>query len=111
MDFQLLKHPVVKFGRFNDSLMENWPAFLLGVYQGNLKPANVNDYMEDFVNEILHLQANGFLYRGELIKINIFGFSCIVMYIVYSHKLSQMRSSRKVGGPCRSLANIFSASK
>lgn len=62
--------------RFFDSLMEDWPVFVLGVFQGNSKPANVNDYMEDFVNEILHLQENGFLYRGKLIKIIIFGFSC-----------------------------------
>jgi hypothetical protein len=62
--------------RFFYSLMEDWPAFVLGVFQGNSKPANVNDYMEDFVNEILHLQENGFLYRGKLIKIIIFGFNC-----------------------------------
>ncbi|XP_032796164.2 uncharacterized protein LOC116932512 [Daphnia magna] len=62
--------------RFFNSLMEKWPPFLLGVYQGNSKPANANDYLEDFVNEALQLQHDGFFYRGKVLKIVIFGFSC-----------------------------------
>lgn len=52
-------------------------TFLLGVYQGNSKPANANDYLEDFVNEALQLiQSDEFFYRSKVLKIVIFGFSC-----------------------------------
>ncbi|KAI9552193.1 hypothetical protein GHT06_022530 [Daphnia sinensis] len=62
--------------RFYNSLMEKWPPFLLGAYQGNSKPANFNDYLEDFVNEALQLQRDGIFYRGKVFKIVIFGFTC-----------------------------------
>ena len=37
---------------------------------------NADDYNEDFVNEVLQLELKGFLYRGKVLKIKVFGFSC-----------------------------------
>lgn len=63
-------------GRFLNTMMENWPPFLIGVYHGNSKPANANEYLQDFVDEALKLQVHGFLHTGRVIDIEIFGFSC-----------------------------------
>lgn len=62
--------------RFFDSAMVNWPPFVLGIYHGNHKPKYANDYMKDFVNEVIQLQRTGFVHNGNLIKISVFGFTC-----------------------------------
>jgi hypothetical protein len=50
--------------------------FVLGIFHANSKPKNANDYLEDFVKELVELQQTGFFHNGKVIKIVVFGFSC-----------------------------------
>ena len=62
--------------RFLNEETEHWPQIVVGVYYGNSKPTNTNEYLADFVKEALALQQTGFTYRSSNLKITIFGFSC-----------------------------------
>ena len=62
--------------RFLEECTAHWPPMVLGVYHGHRKPLIVNEYLEDFVTEALQLKQTGYRYRNQLLKINIFGFSC-----------------------------------
>lgn len=40
--------------------------FAVGIYHGYSKPKNANEYLRPFVNEIIEIQRNGFLWRKEV---------------------------------------------
>ena len=62
--------------RFLNEETEHWPPIVIGVYHGNSKPTNTNEYLADFVTEALALEQTGFPYRSSNLKITVFGFSC-----------------------------------
>ena len=61
---------------FLEECTSNWPPLVVGVYHGNHKPSIVNEYLEDFVTKALLMQQMGYRYRNQVLKIDIFGFSC-----------------------------------
>lgn len=50
--------------------------FVIGIYQGNGKPQNVNDYLLDFVNKAKTLQTDGFLFKECKVLVSIVAFVC-----------------------------------
>ena len=50
--------------------------FVIGIYHGNSKPSDVNEYLSDFVKEARDLQMNGFLYCGFLHHFKISSVVC-----------------------------------
>ena len=50
--------------------------FVIGLYHGNSKPSDVNEYMSDFVNEARELQMKGFSYGGVQHHVEISSVVC-----------------------------------
>ena len=65
---------LVKLGPF--------PPFVVAIFSGNYKPNNVDEYLEDFVNEMRVLQRDNFRYRDKTLH-------CQVLVL-------RLRCSRKV---------------
>lgn len=55
---------------------QNTEVLLFGVYLGKKKPANVDDFMHDFVVELLNLMTNGMNINGKIVKVQIRAFIC-----------------------------------
>lgn len=51
-------------------------VFVAGIYEGNSKPSDVNDFLQDFVNEAVHLYNNDILFNHNFIKFEIEAFIC-----------------------------------
>ncbi|CAG9812980.1 unnamed protein product [Phaedon cochleariae] len=49
---------------------------LIGVYHGYKKPANSNEFLEDFVIDAMDLTDNGFNLNGNIIPFKIIGLIC-----------------------------------
>jgi len=43
-------------------------VFVIGLYHGNDKPANANDFLKDFVNEMKDMCENGINFNGRNIQ-------------------------------------------
>lgn len=50
--------------------------FVIGIYYGTEKPANVNDFLKDFVNEAVEMCENGISLYGRNIKCRIEALIC-----------------------------------
>lgn len=50
--------------------------FAVGIFCGKSKPSPLEIYLDDFVNELLELLSNGFMFRGQNFKIEIDKFTC-----------------------------------
>lgn len=60
------------FGRIDDKqLSKQQFIFLIGIYHDDSKPANLDDYLTDFVNEALKFITKGFIFRETRVKVNI----------------------------------------
>jgi len=53
-------------------------VFPVGVYHGNAKPKDSNDFMADFISETKDLLANGIYIDGS-IKKYLFMFLCVML--------------------------------
>ncbi|KAJ8915730.1 hypothetical protein NQ315_000665 [Exocentrus adspersus] len=51
---------------------------ICGIYEGHEKPKSCNDFMSDFVQDIVELIDNGFLYNGTKYTVKIVAFICDV---------------------------------
>lgn len=51
-------------------------VFPVGLYYGNLKPSDSNDYLHDFVNEARELLTSGIDFNGFNVKVSINVFCC-----------------------------------
>jgi len=45
--------------------------FIIGVWYGNSKPDNLEDYLSDFIEEVKDLTTNGYDFHGKNITFNI----------------------------------------
>jgi len=54
----------------------NNDVFPIGIYWGNEKPTDSNQYMHDFVYEAKNIIENGIIVNGSLKNVSIFVFSC-----------------------------------
>jgi len=54
----------------------NNDVFPVGIYWGNEKPIDSNQFMHDFVYEAKNIIENGIIVNGSLKKVSIFVFSC-----------------------------------
>ena len=45
---------------------------IVGIYCGNSKPKDVNEFLEPFINEAIEFVTNGFLFNEKTYKINIY---------------------------------------
>lgn len=74
---------------FNNSNEQFWPIlgliihseyeskpFIVSVYSGDAKPKSVNEFFEDFVEEIKILVQNGVTIETRIFKVDIIGFTC-----------------------------------
>lgn len=50
--------------------------FLIGLYHGNSKPLEPNEYLEDFLADVHELRANGFEFKGKLFHFRGVAFIC-----------------------------------
>jgi len=55
---------------------ETKTVFPVGVYHGNAKPKDSNDFMVDFISETKDLLANGININGSIKKVSINVFMC-----------------------------------
>lgn len=51
-------------------------VFIIGIYYGNEKPADANDFLKDFVNEAKEMCKNGIYFNGRNIQFRIDGLIC-----------------------------------
>ncbi|XP_076248013.1 uncharacterized protein LOC143187657 [Calliopsis andreniformis] len=49
---------------------------MIGIYHGHEKPKNVNEFLNDFVHEAIHVINNGILINEQLYRIQIKTFVC-----------------------------------
>lgn len=73
---------------FKSSNMQFWPIlgllkgsfpstpFVIGLFSGKAKPKNPEDFLTEFVSEMLELQLNGITLNGQVYKISIQAFVC-----------------------------------
>jgi hypothetical protein len=60
------------FGRIDDRQLSKQPfIFLIGIYHDDSKPGNLDDYLTDFVNEVLKFITKVFIFRETRVKVNI----------------------------------------
>ena len=50
--------------------------FIIGLYSGNQKPGNPDEFLRDFVDEMQDLQVNGLHYNGSVFQVVISAFIC-----------------------------------
>ncbi|EAT44166.1 AAEL004424-PA [Aedes aegypti] len=55
--------------------MKELPPLPIGIFLGKTKPADINEYLAPFVNEVIPLLENGYYIKGHFIKIKI---RCII---------------------------------
>jgi hypothetical protein len=53
-----------------------FPPFVVAIFSGYSKPNNLDEYLEDFVNEMLALQHDNILYRDKLFTVTLWCFVC-----------------------------------
>lgn len=56
--------------------MKELPPLPIGIFLGKTKPADINEYLAPFVNEVIPLLENGYYIKGHFIKIKIRCFIC-----------------------------------
>ena len=56
--------------------IDNSEPFIVSLYCGNAKPEPVEDYLQDFVKELIELEANGIDHEGTRFEVNINAFIC-----------------------------------
>ena len=50
--------------------------FVIGIYAGNKKTVNLNDYLQDFLEEATTLEKQGFSFKNIIYKFKIHSFVC-----------------------------------
>jgi len=50
--------------------------FTVAIFYGSSKPKSVDEYLRDFIQELIHLRQVGITFRSQHVKIEIAGFSC-----------------------------------
>ena len=45
--------------------------FIIGLFSGNEKPRNPEEYLHDFVDEFSHIQCTGIQYKGQVYVVSI----------------------------------------
>ena len=58
-----------------DNLQQKSP-FVAGLFHGKCKPTSMNEYLEDFVNEMELLKCNGLQYKENQYDVNISAVVC-----------------------------------
>lgn len=54
----------------------NVKVFLIGCYLGNKKPADVDNYLHDFIYELKEFSENGITLDGKKLQVHIRAFIC-----------------------------------
>ena len=65
--------PILGLLKLAHCMME---PFIIGLWVGNSKPHDANQYLQCFVDEMKEIQLNGFMYRGRTYHINILNIVC-----------------------------------
>lgn len=50
--------------------------FIIGLFHGNNKPSNVDEYLQKFVDEVRKLQEQGFSFNGKIYFLKMSAFVC-----------------------------------
>ena len=58
------------------SNLEFQRVFLIGLWQGESKPSNVNEFLREFIEEAKKLSDEGFTFRGKRIRFQIVLYIC-----------------------------------
>lgn len=58
--------------------LQKTPVFVVGLYQGNEKPREANEFLQSFVNEAVSVVEEGFIFDGKKYYIKIKAFICDV---------------------------------
>ncbi len=70
--------------KFCDRMQINRHPFIIGVYCGNKKPSDLDQYLNDFVTEAVELQTNGIILDGRHYNVKISSFVCDMPARIYS---------------------------
>jgi len=62
------------YGTFSNSLLSN-SVMVVGIFYGNSKPNNLNDYLKDLIEE-LQILSSGYTFKGHVLKVNLSFFVC-----------------------------------
>ena len=62
--------------KFCDRMQINRHLFIIGVYCGNKKPTDLDQYLNDFVTEAVGLPTNGIIHGGRHYNVKISSFVC-----------------------------------
>ena len=54
----------------------NSKPFIIGLFHGNEKPGDVNEYLSALVEELLNLYSNGLEWDGQIVNVELFCFVC-----------------------------------
>ena len=68
--------PILIQARFNNNNEEAGNPFIAGLFVGDCKPLNVDEYLSDLIEELNHLLVNGIHYKSAVIKVVILFFVC-----------------------------------
>lgn len=63
-------------------------VFIIGIYYGNEKPADVNDFLQDFVNEAIEICENGNYFNNRNIQCRNTDMRCTSQIIYFMYKRS-----------------------
>lgn len=56
--------------------LKGFEPFIVALFCGNSKPDSLDNYLRDFIEELLGLTQNGLLYNGETFRVDISAFVC-----------------------------------
>ena len=51
--------------------LKEFEPFIVALFCGNSKPDSLDNYLRDFIEELLGLTQNGLLYNGETFRVDI----------------------------------------
>ena len=70
---------------FKSSCIEMWPiqcsfnslgVFVVALFCGKSKPESVDEYLKDFIEELINLKETGIIHQGKKFNVNVKCFSC-----------------------------------
>lgn len=73
---------------FKSSSVSLWPIlgrikefsscdpFVIGIFAGSSKPASVDEYLEDFIQDVEHVHSEGILLKGQRFNVAVDAFIC-----------------------------------
>jgi len=56
--------------------VDHFSPFIVAIFYGKAKPNNIDEYLDDFLQEIYLLQRNNMLFNGKVYQVTVIAFIC-----------------------------------